>query len=178
MGVFPNDKWDITIYLQTDFNVTFDRHEKFCLTPSPNYYGNYTTIPISGNQDYAVNLELSHPKSFPAFVDKVFLFPIKLLGVLWVVCILIAIVVAIVRREILGSFFSTFVAICSAIIVFIPVFQLSTQELKTPLELTIYDTYFLILLSMYVLFLVGILIAKIFLTKGLNQEKPTNVKID
>lgn len=160
VGDFPNDKWEITIQLETNFNVTFDQHPKFCVTPSSSYYGTYTAVPVSGEQDYLVNLELLHAPSFSSYVDEVFLLPIILLAILILACIAIAVYIGVMKRKILDKFYNSFITICSAVIVFIPIFQLSTQDLKMPNLFTKFDWAFIILLFTYIAFLVSLLIVK------------------
>ncbi|MGD0072456.1 MAG: hypothetical protein ABSB71_12965 [Candidatus Bathyarchaeia archaeon] len=161
VGNFPDDKWNITISFSTSFNAPFDPRFKYCLTPSPNYYGNYTIV-SSGDGNYAVNLVILHPSDFAGFVNNTFLVPMILLAIPWAVCVFIILACTAVRafRKTIEKFYSSFVTICSAVIVFIPVFQFSTLDLKTPLQFTWFDEGFLLLLLLYIGLLAFTFIAK------------------
>lgn len=156
-GEFPYDGWEISILFETSFNATFDPRVKYCLTPSSNYYANYTTTSVVGQQNTCVlELRIFHPTSFPSYVLIVFLTPILSLGALAAVCILLA-----MNKRIIDKFYDSFVVVCSAVIVFIPIFELSTQELKTPLTFTWFDAAFLVLFLVYVLLLFVSVLAKL-----------------
>jgi len=165
-GTFPYDGWRIGIQLETSFNVTFDPRPKYCLVQSPNYYANYTAITSSGQDIHTLQLEILHPNSFPNYVLAVFVTPIILLISLAVVCVWITLE----KRKNLGPFYGSLVAVCSAVIVFVPIFQLSTQELKTPLTFTWFDVTFLALLVVYVLLLCGLLYGKLHQVNTLKKE--------
>jgi hypothetical protein len=180
-GSFPNDKLIISILISTNFNVTFDPRPKFCVTPNSNYYGSYNTTSITptnpspGEQYYSVNLEIQHPSSFPGYANTVFILPISLLTILILSCIAIAFYIGLTRRTILDKFYNSFITICSAVIVFIPIFQLSTQELVMPNLFTGFDWDFLVLLIVYITFLVSLLVVKAH-GKGSNKEKAAAIR--
>lgn len=159
-GAFPNDFWRIEITFHTNFTAEFDPRMKYCLTQSPNYYGRYNTTygytDAQGYNYYSLNLEILHPLSFASFVYCVFLPPIVLLLILAFVCTIFLVI----ERKHLRHVGSMHIAISSAVIVFIPIYQLSTQELKTPFTLTWVDWLFMILLTWYILILIGIIVGK------------------
>ena len=177
VGSFPNDKLIISILISTNFNVTFDPRPKFCVTPNSNYYGSYNVTsttpanPSPGEQYYLGKFEIQHPSSFPSYANTVFILPISLLTALISVCIAIAFYIGLTRRTILDKFYNSFITICSAVIVFIPIFQLSTQELVMPNLFTGFDWAFILLFFAYIAFLVGLLVVKTN-GKSLNKEKP------
>jgi len=159
-GVFPYDYWRIGIIFHTNFTAEFDPRMKYCLTPSPNYYGRYNTTygytDAQGYNYYSLNLEILHPPTFPTYVFSVFLPPVILLGILALFCTIFLVA----ERRHINQIENMYIAICAAVIVFIPIFQLSTQELKTPFTLTWVDWLFIILLAWYILILVGIIVGK------------------
>jgi hypothetical protein len=184
---FPSDKYDITIHFTTSFNSTFDARTKYCLTPSPYYYGNYTTLGQGG--DNVVNLKILHPASFPSFAYQIFYPPIFILFILWLACTILASICLIFQayrwrknlpntsRLTFSRFQGSFITICSAAIFFIPVFELSTQQLNTPLQPTVFDKYFVWLLSAFVGLLIFTLIVKL-VTQTKDSTKETQKKFD
>ena len=150
-GTFPRDEWHIGIKFQTSFNVEFDPRIKYCNTPSPNYFGNYTTQPVEGEENmHLMGVSITHPPTFQNFVTLVFVIP---LVTLWILLGSSMVVIFLWRRN-LNEFFGNIIAINSAVIVFIPIFQLTTQELKIPFMFTWLDWCFLGLLISYILFTV------------------------
>jgi hypothetical protein len=147
-GDFPWDYWKIGITLHTNFEAQFDQHVKYFSIPSPYYYGNCTTTygyEQQGYYYYSLDLEIQHPSEFGNFIYLVFCPPIILLVLLFLTIFLVTAFLAIKSKDI-RQIESTLIAIGSAVIVFIPVFQLSTQELKTPFTITWIDYCFLGLL--------------------------------
>jgi hypothetical protein len=171
VGNFPNDRWDITISFSTSSNVPFDPRFKYCLAPSPNYYGNYTTV-SSGDGNYEVNLVILHPSDFPDFVNATYTVPSILLAIPWVVCFFIMLIATVIRafRKTIEKFYGSFITICSAVIVFIPIFQFSTLDLTTPLQTTWLNEGVLLLLSAYIGLLAFTFITK-FVLQTLEQSK-------
>lgn len=152
-GVFPNDEWRIVIKFETDFQVEFDAHTKYCSVPSPNYYAKYnTTQESSDTQRYTLNLTILHPPSFANYVWRIFYLPIALFGGIF----LFLFIVLVYKRKEFG-FSGIYTAICSAIIVFLPIFHLSFQGLETPFTITLFDDLFIILLVAYTLLLIAML---------------------
>ncbi|MCJ7770378.1 hypothetical protein MUP37_02250 [Candidatus Bathyarchaeota archaeon] len=162
-GDFPYDYWRIGIIFHTNFTAQFDPRMKYCSTPSPYYYGRYNTTYAyeeQGYYSYSSSLEILHPSEFAGFVYTIFLPPIILLGILFVTIISVATFLVIKKKD-ARQFESTLIAIASAVIVFIPIFQLSTQELKTPFTITWVDYSFVVLLILYIILLMAVLVGKV-----------------
>lgn len=152
-GVFPNDGWSVTVIFYTAFLSSFTANPQYGIVPSPYYYLKYTTTYSNndslGYEYYNLNLEILHPSTFPSYVNLTFYTPIVLLSLLAFVFT----VLLVIKRKDIGQFFTTLVTVCSAVIVFLPIFHLSTQALETPFEFTSFDSLFLILLGYYVFLL-------------------------
>lgn len=157
-GDFPNDGWGIKIVFHTNFKAEFDPRTRYCLTPSPNYYGSYTTTynnEAQGYHYYVLNLDIVHPSTFKGYVDKFFITPIIFLIALAIVCTCLLWK----GRKNIEELYSAYIAICSAVIVFIPIFMLSIQELKTPFKfIWWFDGAFLFLLTWFIIILMFVLI--------------------
>jgi hypothetical protein len=65
----------------------------------------------------------------------------------------------------------SYIAVCSAVIVFIPVFLLSTQGIKAPFQFTSFDKYLVGLLCWYIILLISALASKVLRFKYTKQEK-------
>lgn len=165
-GDFPYDGWSLTVVFYTTFPSSFTAIPKYGVVPSPYYYSKYTTTyshnDSLGYNYYNLDLEILHPPTFPNFVNLIFYTPIVLLGALaFIFTFLLA-----TKRKNIDKFSNTLITVCSAVIVFLPIFHLSTQELQTPFAFTWFDGWFLFLLSYYV-FLLAIAV----LTKGYERAR-------
>lgn len=168
-GNFPNDGWGLTITFYTAFPAEFDARTKYGVVPSPYYYTEYTATfshnDTLGYKYYNLTLKILHPPTFSTFVTWIFYLPMILFTILALICSLLIFI----KRKSINELSGTYITICSAVIVFLPVFQLSTQELKTPFTFTQFDGYFLFLLSWYIVLLVVAVVAKA--TSGLEITK-------
>lgn len=180
-GEFPNDRKEITIQFNTDFNVNFDPRIKFCVTPTPNYYGMYN---VTGNFDasrqqgqqgiYYVNLEVRHPEAFYSHTKATLGVPLKILFVLFAISSVILIIAFIINKY---EVYEYIIAIGSAVIVFLPIFQIATSDLKIPLQITPFDNEFLLLLELYVGLVILALILRIF-RESINAQKIRRLFVD
>jgi hypothetical protein len=164
-GNFPNDGWNIGITFYSNFKTAFNSGTQYCSIPSPYYIGKYTTTysqnDTNGSMYYNLNLEISHPSTFPTYVNWIFypfLIPLTLLAIL---CSIIPVILFLKKRT-FEKLSGTYITVSSAVVVFIPIFYLSTQELKTPFTFTCFDTWLVVLLAWYIVLLAFAVVNKVF----------------
>jgi hypothetical protein len=164
-GSFPNDEWIIGIEFYSAFETVFDQSPRYCSIPSPYYIGSYTTTYVKndsmGYMYYDLNLNISHPSTFPTYVNWIFypfLIPLTVLAIL---CSIIPVILFLKRRT-FEKLSGTYITVSSAVVVFIPIFYLSTQELKTPFTFTYFDTWLVVLLAWYIVLLAFAVVNKAF----------------
>jgi len=150
MPVFPLDVHRLSLGIGTDLAVEIDTTERILVLPSANYEGFYrvTSMSTQDNQYmYNLALEIRHPSGFAALM----------FALTWGTLLLLAILVGalfVYQRQDNAHVNANIVTICAAMVVFIPVFELALQDLKSPLGITLSDALLFALLIPNVLLLV------------------------
>jgi hypothetical protein len=146
---FPIDEHKLNLTMTTDFQVDIDGHWKTPILPTSNYDGKYQVI-AQGLQDkqysYSLVLEIYHP----------FLFTVLMSLLTWGTIALLSVLTGslVYRRRERPPISGDIATVSSAIIVFVPVFELSLQAFKSPLGITPSDFFVFILLVSNVCILV------------------------
>ena len=138
--IFPFDGHQLNIDITTDFVADIDGHEKVLAFPNGNYEGFYQTVPSQiqepGLFRYNLTLQIKHPLQFTILM---FLSTWVAIGSLMVLTCALVTCRKLRERQ-------TIVAVSSAIIVFLPVFEFSLQGFKSPLGITLPDFFVFIIL--------------------------------
>lgn len=167
-GSFLSDSWRVTMLFFADFLAPFDSHPRFCSTPSPNYFCEYSTALSEGNI-YNLQIDVMHPSSFAGFVYFTYIFPTVML-----LAILGSLTFNLVRhwhefKEVRNDL----LVVSLGAIVFIPIYQLPLSSLKMPFLITMYDYVFLVLLVLFVAFVI-VVITRRGQESPLTQNKARN----
>lgn len=150
--VFPRDEHSLVLYILTSFNTTIDEHDRAPLLPSANYEGVYRVRqqPMEDNQyKFKLTLEIKHSSTFILSAS------ILVWGTFFSLAALTALLFVFLfshwkdRRH----FVDVLVPIASAVVVFIPLFELALQSLKSPLPIVLSDLCFFALVPCNVLIL-------------------------
>jgi len=121
---FPYDEHRLVLFIASSFNLTIDEHEWTLDFPSPNYEGRYQVRKAATRDEpykHRLTLEIKHPSGF---FNHVFLS----IGV--IMCL---------RRKKMVHPLRVLLPSSWAIIVFVPVFEISLQNLKHPLPFVLSD---------------------------------------
>jgi hypothetical protein len=149
MPPFPVDAYTLNLVMTTDFKADIDAHPRVPILPTPNYDGTYqvTDHGLQDNQySYGLVLRIFHHLQFI----------ILMLLLTWGTILLLGVLTGSLlfrppeRRDEKNGDTAT---VCSAIIVFVPVFELSLQAFKSPLTITPSDFFVFVLLvgNVYIL---------------------------
>lgn len=138
--LFPADSYTLVFYLESTFNMTVDVMPTTCQVPSQNYQGSFKVTQTSPTT-LTVNVLINHSESF-------------LLGVLFVLSTTLFSLYALTaylfflvfRRKPNNS--SNIVTISSAIIFFVPAFEIAFYSLKSPLPLVFSDILMIVLIPL------------------------------
>lgn len=137
--LFPADSHSLTFYLEPSFNITVDQHPTVCQVPSQNYQGTFAVTQASDM--LTVNVSISHSESF--FWGVLFILVTTLVSLYG----LTAYLAMVIRRK-KSSSFSNVVTVSSAIIFFVPAFEIAFYSLKSPLPLAFSDILMIILIPL------------------------------
>jgi hypothetical protein len=149
--LFPWDKHDLTLYLEPSFNISMDEHPKICSLPSQNYEGSFQVRFTPDNQRptlHVVTLSIQHSKSFSDGVFAILWIPLFFLyGLSVVLMVLIALIFF--RKKNIDNL-SNIVRVSSAVLFFVPAFEIAFYNLKSPLPFVFSDTLMILLIPAHV----------------------------
>lgn len=147
---FPLDEHTLNITLTTDFDTNIDEHIRRPLLPTTNYDGAFQVRRISVKQNeytYVLTVDIFHSSSFKWLMSIVTWGTIFFAGVL---------TVFLFKRHREGASKENIVTVSSAIVVFLPVFEISLQSFKAPLTITTSD---IAMVSLFVLNAILLIVA-------------------
>jgi len=169
--LFPYDEHRLTLYISPSFEVILDAHPSVCRVPSSNYEGTFqvTQTPTSENTFmHRLDLQIKHS---PAFVSEVSLMLSLIIGSLYVLTLVMALILALafvgIRKD---SPIPNLIRVSSTTIFFIPAFEIAFNSLKSPLPLVFPD----ILLALLVPMNAAIIIASLFYKRRSNGHASDN----
>jgi hypothetical protein len=153
LPAFPLDEHQLTLFIGTDFNADMDVHEKIPSLPNSNYEGFYSVKSVNATlgspYEYEIDLQIRHPA----------LLQLSMLIWTWGVVILLLLVTAVLalQRSHKQSDFFGIVTASWGVIVFVPIFELTLQNLEAPLGITLSDISLFLIMTANVLLSVGVL---------------------
>ena len=153
LPAFPLDEHQLTLFIGTDFNADMDVHETIPSLPSSNYEGFYSVKPVNATlgppYEYEIDLQIRHPT----------LLQLSMLIWTWgvVILLLLATVVLALRWPHKQSDLVSIVTASWGIIVFVPIFELTLQNFKAPLGITLSDIFLFFIMMANVFLSVGVL---------------------
>jgi hypothetical protein len=155
--IFPLDKHKLVFYILTSFNTTIDEHDRVPLLPSANYEELYYVRRQSMENDqykFKLTLEIKHSSTF------ILSTMILVWGTFFSLAALTASlsVFLITHWRDRRHFVDVLVPVSSAILVFIPVFELALQNLKSPLPIVLSDPCFFVLIPCNAIIILATLI--------------------
>jgi len=144
---FPLDEHQLDIGIRTNFKADIDSHEKIPGLPTANYEGFYQVREVASQDpsqyEYELSLHIRHSEAFKTSM---------LLWTWGVIFVLGLITVGLALQWVFSASRETeardLITASSAVMVFIPVFELTLQNFKAPLGMTLSDAFlFLIMLA-------------------------------
>jgi len=145
--LFPWDEHKLVLFISSSFNYTMDEHDWLLDCASPNYEGKYylrnaaiSTEPFR----YQLTIEIVHPTGFSYYVSALLMITIMALIVLsfMLTYLLYRTFKQKKSRELLRALLPS----SWAIIFFVPVFEVSLQNLKHPLAIVFSDIIMLLII--------------------------------
>jgi len=149
LPLFPLDEHELTITISSDFDMVMDGHERIPNLPTSNYQGFFRVAPPvtpsgKGPYEYQLNLRIAHSFSFQLSMS------IWTWGVVFLLILTTAGLLVGMRKK--GK--SSIVTAASALVVFVPVYELALQSFKAPLGMTLSDVIVFLSLTLDVVILV------------------------
>ena len=138
--LFPWDRHTLSLLIAPSFNLTLDEHPSVCDLPSPNYEGTFLVTPLSasGNQqEYKLKLEITHSPVF-ALAVALMLYP-TIIALYALSLTMIALVILVARSKKSRDLIPNLIRVSSAIVFFVPAFEIALNNLKSPLPLVFSD---------------------------------------
>lgn len=132
---WPYDRYSLTILIAANFDFsTFDRNWN-CILPSQNYGSVVNVSPATGSDTYKIELTIQHASNFEtAYSLMLSLVLISLYGLI----LLMSLVLYRNRREIY-TISRQVIQVSSAMMFFVPAFEIALNVLKSPLPLVLSD---------------------------------------
>lgn len=143
--LFPWDEHRLVLFIYSSFNLTIDAHPWNCELPFQNYIGKFQVTHSPTNEDpfrYKLVLEIKHSSGF-IWAVAFFLYTI-VGGTLALTIVLIVITILAIKRN-LKNKLQNVITVSSAIIFFIPAFEIAFNNVRSPLPLVFSD--FLMILA-------------------------------
>ena len=138
--LFPWDYHKLLLFISPSFNLTMDSHQWSCELPSQNYEGRFqvTHAPTSDDPSrYKLVLEIKHSEKFSWGVG---LLVGGIITATYALSIILTTILGLIAyREKSYDLIKTLVRISSAIIFFVPAFEIAFYTLKSPLPLVFFD---------------------------------------
>jgi hypothetical protein len=138
--LFPADSHSLVFYLMSTFNMTIDARPTACQVPSQNYQGSFTATQTSFDM-LTVTISLNHSESF--FLGVLGVLTATLVS-LYGLTSYLALIIS--RKKSSNS--SNIVTVSSAIIFFVPAFEIAFYSLKSPLPLVFSDILMIALIPL------------------------------
>lgn len=148
--VFPWDKHSLTLYLLPSFNIMVDDKPRICKLPSQNYEGMFQVrfTPTNDRPTMCtVTVNIQHSESFSNAATAILGITLVSLYALSIYLIILTMVVF--RKK--SKTLSNIVTVSSAIIFFVPAFEIAFYNLKAPLSLVFSDILLIILIPLNVI---------------------------
>jgi hypothetical protein len=145
---FSLDEHRLNITITTDFDTNVDEHIRRPLLPTTNYEGAFQvrrTLVKQNEYTYVLTVDILHSSSFKSLMFIV----------TWVtISFAFALTIFLFKRQREGAPKDNIVTVSSAIVVFLPVFEISLQSFKAPLTITISDIAMVFLFALNAILLV------------------------
>lgn len=145
---FPLDEHQLNIGIRTNFKADIDTHEKIPSLPTANYEGFYQVQEVASQEPSQYEYELSlHIRHSEPFKTSMLLWTWGVIVMLGLITTALASQLS-VQRVTGNKEARDLITASSAVMVFIPVFELTLQNFKAPLGMTLSDAFlFLIMLA-------------------------------
>ena len=156
--VFPFDNHELHIYISPSFNLTIDKNYWILSCPQ-NYEGKIQITPSPTEWHpflHEIVLDIKHSSSFTVAVSVMVFVT---MGATYALTIFLMIVIIITSRKESNELIPNLIRISSALVFFIPVFEIALFNLKSPLPLVFSD----ILLISLIPWNIVIMIAEVLL---------------
>ena len=134
--LFPWDEHKLTLFIRMSFNAVLDTHPSVCELPSQNYEGRFQVTPQSADE-CTLALEIRHTPSFAMAVGFMLYPTIISLYLLSFTMVVFVILVALFKKPV--SSLPNLIRVSSAIMFFVPAFEIAFNNLKSPLPLVLSD---------------------------------------
>jgi hypothetical protein len=137
--LFPCDKHSLVLYIFPSINITIDEHPWTCELPSTNYEGTFriTKAPKSDEPfRYKFELEINHSSSFTFAVSWL---QWTTIGFTYTLSFVLTIIIILVFYKKANPSIGILTQVSSAIIFFIPAYEIAFSSLKSPLPLVLSD---------------------------------------
>jgi hypothetical protein len=159
--LFPWDEHRLTISIELSFNVTLDTHPSVGDLPSQNYEGRFLLAGTGGNPSrYELGLEIKHPSSFVTAVALMLYSTIISLYALSFTMIALIALVALSKKP--RDLLPNLIRVSSAIIFFVPAFEIAFNSLKSPLPLVFSDILIIPVIPLNALIIVAAILLHYF----------------
>jgi hypothetical protein len=132
---WPLDRYQLTFFISANFDFsTFDRNWD-CVLPSQNYNSAINVSPATGSATYKIELNIQHTSSF----ETAYLLMLSsVMGSLYGLIGLMSFVLYQNRKQI-HTVSRQVIQISSAMMFFVPAFEIALNVLKSPLSLVLSD---------------------------------------
>lgn len=150
--IFPLDKHTLSFNLASSFNITLDEHPKVCKLPSQNYDGMFQASFTPTNEQptmYTVTTSIQHSASFITGVSM--MLGVTIIFLYALSFFLFVLIAKAYGRENSHKALSGIIGVSSAIIFFVPAFEIAFFSLKSPLPLVLSDLIMIILIPINVI---------------------------
>lgn len=173
--LFPWDKHELVLYIFPSFNITMDEHPWICELPSPNYEGIFKiTHAPTGDEPfrYKFELEIKHSSSFSNAVSWLQLVTI---GSTYALSLVLTIIIILITfRKKANHLIDMLTHVSSAIIFFVPVYEIAFYSLKSPLPLVLSDILMISVIPWNLL----IIIFAVLLNYKMRKSKNSRPNVD
>jgi hypothetical protein len=136
--LFPADSHRLTLYLESSFNMTVDPRQTACQVSSQNYQGSVEVAQTSPDV-FTANVLINHSESFFWGLSIIL---VTILASLYGLTAYLALAL---RKQ---ANCSNIVTVSSAIIFFVPAFEIAFYSLKLPLPLVFSDILMIVLIPL------------------------------
>jgi hypothetical protein len=134
--LFPADSYILTLNFESSFNLTVDTHPTACQLPSQNYQGSFA-VTQTASDAFTVNVLINHSGSF--FWGVLIFLLTTLVSLYGLSFYLIAFTALVYLKKKSRRSLSNIATVSSAIIFFVPAFEIAFYSLKSPLPLVFSD---------------------------------------
>lgn len=159
--LFPWDEHRLVLYMVPSFNLTMDENPLVCGVPSQNYEGIFqaTFAPTSTQPSmYSLKLTVKHSVSFTTGAFLILLSTVVSLYLPSFSSVAVIILIALKRKS--HDLILNLVHVSSAIIFFVPAFQIAFYSLKSPLPLVFWDVLLIPVIPLNALIIICALLLK------------------